>query len=247
MSYSFSGSTHRLSTTQTPIPSGSSFTLFCWVKMADATPASESTPLAVGPIGGSDDYCRLSILDTGNGRASVVGGGGSSVSTCTDGTADAQNNTWFAIAGVYTNDGSNSISGATAWVFNGTGEVTGSPTVTPRTVSPWVGDLVVGRNVTGTSPIAGNIAHVAIWTKALSSAELTELATKVPSAVAASDLYLYWPLLEHNSGDSTKTPEVKQGGGTYDLTVTDATLSSGDGPTLSGGSSLAPIVMKWRM
>ncbi len=242
MSYTFNGSTHRLTSTATPIPSGSSFTLFCWVKLPDATPAADITPLAIGPLGGSDDYAHLVVLSTGNVRAKVNGAAAFTTSTVTDTVRDLQNGTWAALAGMFTNDGSNNITNVVAWVYNGTDESTASAGTTSRAISPWFGDISVGRNVTSVQNVTGDIAHVAIFNRELTAGELTDLIEKTPDASSAtSALYAYWPLL-------TDAVEVIQGGGTLDFTVTDATLNSGDGPTLSSGSSsIAPLAAYYRM
>ncbi len=231
MSYSFSGTTQWLDSAATLTAlSNTSFTMACWINVADATPTSTLIPFSLGNSGfTSDRYCALRLLTGGNGNAQAYQSTSSGTST-TDGDADAANDTWFLIVGTFTVNGSNQVTDLDVMTYNGTAEANATPTSgLTKTMSSF--DVIrVGAARNSTSTFVGKVAHAAIWTKVLSSAEMTELTTKVPSAVANSDLYAYWPLL-------TGATETKQGGGTYDLTVNSATLNSGDGPTLSSGSS----------
>lgn len=234
MSYSFSDSTHRLRCDATfsalgAPPASISYTLACWVKVADATPTNAASPFSIGRATSTSDFItqlRLNINGTGGCQSDLLA---TTTASTTDGEADAVNNTWFLIVGTVVVDASSNVTTLKAWTWNGTAEST-------QQVSPpaALDNLLtftraqIGEGVSGVGEIVGEVAHCAIWTKELDASERTALATTVPSGVAADSLAYYWPLLTG--------PQEAIVGSPYDMVVSGATLNSGDGPTLGSGA-----------
>jgi hypothetical protein len=94
----------------------------------------------------------------------------------------------------------------------------------------------------GGNDYTGLIAEVAIWNKALADAEITSyMSGEAASTIAAANLIGYWPLSADNA---TQSNEGLDAGG--DLSVSGATFDA-DHPTITGGESLDPIRLIWRM
>lgn len=92
---------------------------------------------------------------------------------------------------------------------------------------------------TNANPFDGLIAHVAVWTRALSEAEVAGLAAgDNPLAVQNADLVGYWPL----QTDADPEPDDKNN---YDMTLGGADHSNTD-PAVDappGGSTAIPVFM----
>jgi hypothetical protein len=215
--YTFDATGEKLETTGSLALTDQSFTVFCWVKPTDNTPASVQTPVSIGNSAyGSDRYCSLQFTE--NARALVFQGTSNSSTTSTNGAVSGE---WFAMAGLFTRNTSSQVTSVQAWSWNGVNESlsTADTGLTKQMSTFNVNRIGVAR--TGVGEFAGIIAHVAVWNKILSSAELTALRTQPPSVVATSNLIAYWPLVDDANADV---------GSGINLTVTGATLTAGNGP-----------------
>lgn len=227
MSYYFDGASSLQSSASLTDLVNTSFTLVCWVNAADATPTGTHSPFSLGKSSSSStEYVQLRLMETGNAGAMTVQGTAATVQT-TDGEADAANNTWFLMAGLYTVNASNTVTQVAVWSYNGTAEATmNTVDITDRTMSTFNTNRIgQGRS---TNWFLGKVAHCAIYKKLLSASELTELTTKAPNLVASSDLYVYWPLLENADAHASF------GGSTFNMATQAGTptLNSNDGPSI---------------
>jgi concanavalin A-like lectin/glucanase superfamily protein len=143
-------------------------------------------------------------------------------------TAKATAGTWAHVAGVWTS--------ATSHVayLNGTAATANTESVSPTGLDrTTIGALVI--NGSRTSFQKGSIAHVAIWNKALSAAQIKELSEgRSPTRIERENLIDYWEL----GGTEELEPEIH---GNLGLTVSGATKDT-EGPTVDA-ASLSPL---WR-
>ncbi len=206
-----------------------SFTMAVWCKPTDATPAANRVAFSLGKSSSSSTEYVYLQQTAGIARMGSVQSGADTTDTADGAASDGQ---WFLMVGRFTVNGSNDV---TAHTINSYNQSTATAaTKVDEALATAKSMSTFDKNRIGLSRsfayFDGYIAHAAIWSALLTDGEVAELYTKVPSAVAPSSLYVYWPML-------TDSTEAKQGGGTFDMTVTGATLNSGDGPTLSSGSS----------
>jgi hypothetical protein len=105
--------------------------------------------------------------------------------------------------------------------------------------------LCIGGNLqsgTISNPLAGDIAHAAIWEGTYATAaQALELLTAAPNAVTWGAPSNYWPLV--NDGDDAA--------GSADLTLVDSPTINSDGPTLGSGGGVGgtfiPSAMRARI
>lgn len=133
---------------------------------------------------------------------------------------------WTHVAVRYTGSGV-SLSGVEVFI-NGVG--TGSPGTGTQdmTLNGAFDRLQIGSNTTSFSN--ADFAHWAYFGSALTGDQITELQTKLPTAVTGASPLVYYPLI-------TDVANAGTGGATYDLTLSGAALNStNDGtlPALSG-------------
>ncbi len=241
MSYTFTGSEYLSSTASLTAIANTSFTMAVWCKPVDSTPSTNTIAFSLGNNGStSTNYVYLRQTGGFMHVASVQAG--TDPTETTDGAATSGQ--WFLMVGRFTVNGSNQVTAHAANSYNqftATAATKVSETLASAKQMQAMDTNFIGK-ARSTSYFIGDIAHAAIWSALLTDGEVAELYTKVPSAVAPSSLYVYWPLL-------TGLTETKTGGGTFDLTNTGgAVLNSGDGPTLSSGSSsIAPLAAYYRM
>lgn len=132
------------------------------------------------------------------------------------------------------------------WVVNSSSDIdiyynndTGAEALSPSTVAEdYVNltDIAIGRindsSPSNQMPDGGKIAEVAVWLRAITAAERTDLQTKKPSEIAATSRKNYWSL------DNVLTDAW---GG---LTLTangNVTVNSTDHPSLSGGGGAVVV------
>ncbi len=241
MSYTFDGTTGvRLdSSASLSALANTSFTMAVWCKPVDSTPTANTTAFSLGNSGSSSTNNVQLRQTAGHAQMASVQAGTDFTETA-DG--DATSGQWFLMVGRFTVNGSNQVTAHTVNSYNqftATAATKVDETLAAAKTMSTMNVIRVGQ-ARSSGEFIGDIAHAAVWTKLLSDSEVSELYTKVPSAVANADLYVYWPLL-------TGLTETKTGGGTFDLTNTGgAVLNSGDGPTLSSGSSsIAPLAASY--
>lgn len=129
-------------------------------------------------------------------------------------TAMANTTDWNLLTAVFTSDSSR------AAFLNGAGKNTNATANAPTTPNYII--LAAAPGITNRVPANSKLAHAAIWSVALSDAEVLSLVTNKPSAVQASNLQEYWPL------DNNNSPETSFGVSPHSLTVHGTTFSTDD-------------------
>jgi hypothetical protein len=182
MSYSLNGSITAVlkNLSMTPAGTNSSFTLFCWLQTADGQPAATAAIYNIGTNNvTSSDYARSTLSVTGAVQGTVTG---SVARTALLTTALAPNGVtpWMACMLACTVNGSNQITLATQYFYNGTTVATPVSTgAIAETINPAFSCVSFGGRINGSDvfsqPFTGKIAHAAIWASALTSGDFDEL------------------------------------------------------------------------
>ncbi len=253
MSYYFNGSTaagenrFRLDATFSALgspPTSSAFTMAIWIKPDDATPAAAMCPISIGTTGSTSDLVAQLALET-NGTSTVETDLNTTVGvTTTNAVQDAVQGSWHLIVGSITVDGTSFVSRRKVFTYNGVGTDSAEADVTPSQDLATFTRLHIGERIANNGEFAGYAAHAAIWTKELDAGELTDLCSMTPDQVATANLAYYWPLLTNADAHAS------YGGSGFNLGTpgVGVSLNSGDGPTLSSGSSsIAPLAAYYRM
>ena len=177
----------------------------------DATPHASGDPrITIGTASGAIMTCTY----TGN-------GGSNNNAT----TATYSVDTWTHIAGVFKGSGTTIQQaavavGGTLDTFAG---VDRDLSINGTLDALWIGSASANTNA--------EFAHYAVFLGELTQSQITELQTKLPTAITGASPIIYYPLLEDGANDGT-------GGATYDLTLNGASIdSTNDGslPSLSSG------------
>jgi len=104
--------------------------------------------------------------------------------------------TWHHACGVF------SATNSRAVYLDGGGKVTNSTSVTPTVNKAMIGGLQYSDAPAFTPYFSGRICHAAIWSAALTDAEVALLAAKIsPLLVRPQSLVAYWPLNEASDAD----------------------------------------------
>lgn len=159
-------------------------TLSAWVRPADTT--SSKAVCGIGNLTGSNNNFGLFLTNAGKAEAYVSQNGsfGEAITT-----ASYSANTWHHLAGVFPANNSRSV------YLDGGNKVTETTSITPAGVDR----TSVGLQRQGGSGsqfyFLGRIAEVAVWSVALSDAEVAQLAAGAnPRTIQASSLVEYWPI-----------------------------------------------------
>lgn len=209
MSRSFNGTSSDYLDLSTLSVTAPPFTISVWVKLGALGTASYA--FCVG-TSGSTDNIRVATLNASNTpgatsrtTASVIAGASASIADTTG---------WHVLTSVFTSDSSRAafLDGAN----KGTNGTANAPT-TPNYIILGAAPGVSNRLVNGSK-----LAHAAIWSSALSDANVLLLATARPCDVSSATLSEYWPL---NYNTAT---EASVGSGANALTVHGTTFSTDD-------------------
>ncbi len=146
------------------------------------------------------------------------------------------NTAWHGITGVFTSDSSRDV------YLDGGNK--GSNAAAKVAFTP--NSLYVGRDPGGTSPFTGKIAYVAIWNRALTSLEVSALATQKPLSAAPSGLVAYYVLLADALDTAGSNDFTVNGSAGYDVDMPalDAILP---GCAAIGVAGLIPTLFKERI
>ena len=144
-------------------------------------------------------------------------------------TTDAYDDLWVPLIGKFTGD-------ASRQVYIKDSADTGSENTGDGTLTNLMDSLCVGVDASlGANAFNGLIAEVAIFSKALTDAEIDKLWTSAntgprPNTVASSDCIAYWSL------DTDQTTHVDESGNSGpSLTEASAVAFDSDHPTITGG------------
>ena len=112
------------------------------------------------------------------------------------------------------------------------GDKTSGGTAALDDLTSITGGTAIGRynSASPTDYFDGKMAHLAVWDKALSDAEVTSLQTDTPDNVAAANLQYYWAFTTSSLTDSEASLVLTNNGTTYD---------AADDPSLGGGAGSA--------
>lgn len=188
------------------------FSMCCWFNSDDTT----NQQVLMGNYNSVTDFRAQLLLASGNVasdpvRAYSANSGGTSASAAT--SAGYTANTWYHAAGVW--------SSATSRVVYLNGGNSGSDTtnVTMSAGNRFGIGSFISSGSRG-SHMSGSIAEAALWTVALTAAEVASLATGIsPLFIRPASLAAYWPIVGRTS------PEICPKGGT-DMTVSGATAAA---------------------
>ena len=115
------------------------------------------------------------------------------------------------------------------WYYEGSGTSSATnPGGTPATID----SIKFCEDGSGLNDASVSIGYWAIWTSALSTANIDSLAGGANPCTFSPAPAACWPM----------TADATDSVGSYDLTVTGATLDSGDNPTITSG--IAPIAQQ---
>jgi hypothetical protein len=227
MSYILSAITDHLYTLTEPVTT-TPFTISAWFK-STATGANYVITSIDTP--NSSGYQILGTIEASGGvggtpvRAYNYNGSSFGVAASTTGFASG---TWYHACGVFT-----SATSRAAFIDGGskgtdTTNIVGVPS-----------ELVIGRrrrnNAIGTWNANSLIAEVAVWSSALSDADVASLGGGAsPLGIDSGNLAAYWPL--------TTVTQLTDSQGSNDLTDGDAATWSADHPTISDISELSGTI-----
>lgn len=200
MARDFNGTTQNAGITAVP---STPFTMACWA-LADAI-AADMDMMTVCASGNNTHYHRMYVPSASSKVSAATKGGGTEAGALTSTTISTA--TWFHACAVF-----NSATDRRAFL-NGGGKGTNVTSTTPTSPAKFsIGCF------SGSSSIEfwdGAIAEAAVWTVALTDAEIAALATGInPCLVQPTSLWGYWPLWGSDS------PEVDLSGNARNLTLT---------------------------
>lgn len=189
MSRLFDGVDDVLSVGSAPV-TAPPFSFACWFKL-DGDVASQRVLLALSTAGSNDNQFRIQLESGGliNFRARTTGNEDAQTATAiTDST------TWHHIGGYASSASDRGV------VLDGVVEGTNAVSLTPSGINRF---YIGRREMAATLPFPGNIAHVAIWSAALSVSEWASLgAAKLsPIHVRPQSLVFYAPYFGRDSSE----------------------------------------------
>lgn len=199
------------------------FSISCWMLLAGDLGGRSDVYVAKIDLAG--DNSGYDFLHTGNGDATFEidgGSGGTGGKIRVDATGVLSQDTWQHV--VVTYDGSQAASGVTMYVD-------GSSVTTSTATDNFSGDatntvnLQFGERANGTAGLSGDLAHVAIWNKELTAAEVAIIVDR--RLYSDTELDGYWPLDE---GEGTTVSDYKQ---TNDGTINGATWDATSEPPVT--------------
>lgn len=185
MARSFDGAKSQYLYYAGTVVSATPFTVACWAYPTSLSGSNTCFCVSNDYASSASRTLRLTILAT-TGVVRVVAHN-SAVQGAADSTAAVNLNAWNHVAGVWA-----STSSRTAYL-NGGNSGTNTTDVTPTgLVSSYAGR-------TGLTPLQsymyGSIAELAVWSAALTAAEIAALASRYsPLLIRPSSLVAYWPL-----------------------------------------------------
>lgn len=199
------------------------WTMSIWLKAA-----ATSNVCGLYDDGDNSDYLGLRSNTTGDTRETrfrvVIGASAFSYDSGFYGSDVS--NTWFLL--VVRQVG---IASRYAYIID-SGNTEGEGTDSVDNTAAGLDSLCIGGySPIGLGAIDIELAELGIWNKALTTAEIDELGSKKPSAVAAANLQHYFPFYDDLSDDKGS------------ITLTDInsniTFDTGDHPSLAGPSSMS--------
>jgi hypothetical protein len=207
-------------------------TVSVWFKMPNLTSNSVACALDIPTSSG---YKILGSVDAGGGvagdpvRAYTYNGSGYGIADTSTGYSV---DTWTHACGVFTS------ATLRAAFLDGGGKVTDTTNIVGAAT-----ELVLCRRrrlaSIGSFPAGSYIAEVAVWSSALSDANVASLAAGInPKDIAGASLVAYWTLTQADTNTDTK--------GTNDLTESTTLTYSSDHPTIlpaSAGPTLAEATL----
>jgi hypothetical protein len=206
MARDFDDASEQYLETDSPRLTAEPFTLACWAVNDDTALTHALVWFGRSDVGNDRHYVGVSI----SGAVVAVTVDGATTGTATAGSPG--NGVLFHAAGVWASDSSR------------TAYLNGAPGTEDTTATAVSGEnrISIGRSGDSTPAIYhdGLIAHAAAWNAALTTAEIAQLAKRVPPwLIRPQALVHYWPLW----GRHTTEPDLV---GATGLTVTGATFAA---------------------
>lgn len=217
MSLAFNGTSSKLTRSGNPL-SALPVSIFAWIKPTSGT--------ASGMVGGIGDFStsqsELMIYADGAGSGSKAKAFSRDASSVAAASTTALQTTWQPVLAVFTSTTSRTIYYSS-----------GAAVTDTSSNSPVFGDIdriTVGvRGNSDTLWFAGDIAHFAIWSSALSQSNFDSLlAGAIPDTISSGTLVDYWSLATQAASQT----------GVNGLVLTAANTSQGSSDPVLGGSSL---------
>ncbi len=224
MSVAFNGSNSKLQLNAT-LSISYPFSAFCWVK-CDSTTLSQMV-FGVGQDGTPDDALYLFADGAGTGKmAAFARDNGSNAANSTTSLSTS----WTPALAVF-------ASATSRTIYYGAGAaVSQTSSISPTFAS--INRITAGCRNNDTLHFDGDLAHLTLWSAALTQANFDSLAAgAVPSSVAAGSLYDYWELAAATATHTGANGRVL----TASNTTTGATDPPVGGGALSGNAALSPI------
>ena len=180
-------------------------------------------------VGGGVDTESVSIRTNATGNVIARAHDASVISDAVT-TVTALDTDWHHYAGVYS-----ATNSRTAYL-DGTASTTNTGN---RTFSNSFDELIIGNSFLSNTDFNGYIAHVAIWTSALSGTDVASLAAGAnPQAIDASNLFAYYPMTSSGSPGEDIV-------GSYDLTLYNQAAYDSNNPTVDsyGGGAISRLML----
>lgn len=192
-------SSGNIITNASAVRSSVPITMACWFRQTSAT-----TAVAMA-ITGTTNANRFDLDVTNTGVVRAISNGAGAGSAFADSTAGATLNAWSHGCAVFAG-----VADRRAYL-NGANKGTNTTSRTPVTLAATrIGSFLTASDF----PFPGDMAEAAMWSVALSDAEVAVLATGIaPYEVQRSSLVAYWPLI----GLTSPEPDVV---GSFPMTLT---------------------------
>lgn len=236
MSYIFDGSNDRMIGSFNSSYPGSALTIACFFKHTHpgVTDVMVNLGNTAGDVNGSH---QLRAAATSSYSAITTDTAAVTSGSSTSNLLGVYNGLWTGFVGVFTETGVAGTSNHRV-VYVGDIATTGTANTGSRVTGNAFKHISLGENLSLAGDYDGQLAEVAMWRIALSTANITSyLAGTAASGLSASDLIGYWPLSASSATQSNDGIDV---GG--DLTVTGATFSA-DHPTIITSTGIKPRLM----
>jgi hypothetical protein len=161
---SFNGSSYI---SQTSFPY--SLQAYSWSVWVQKTSTKTTNSYVMNAGGGAGTFFFFMILDVSgtNGKADIGGGKGSSGNVDVFSTFNLSNNTWYNIVGTF--------DGTQTWNLYINGVLNNSGTYNPSGASAATGITYGASDPGDANKYVGNIDEIGIWSKVLSSTEISDL------------------------------------------------------------------------
>lgn len=210
---------------------GGPITFSVWVRRTSTT--SQIISALINNTNGPTGVPRITFSTASSSTMTCTYAGDSG--TTNNGTTDTYpGSTWFHVAVVFKGTGSNVLTQC-AVAINGVLDTFSSASARDLALSSVIDTLIIGSSSANSNI---ELAHYAVFNGELTPTQVTELQTKLPTAITGITPVVYCPFLANALNQGS-------GGSTYDMTLTGATIdSTNDGslPSLSSGGGTTTTV-----